>query len=207
MNDYVFHVPQEVYMPAEDSFLIAENMLLKEDELILDMGVGCGILSILAAEKAKKVVAIDINPLALSCSKDNIKRNAVNGNVDLLCGDLFSPLKNEGRFDLILFNAPYLPSKLFTRDSWISYAWVGGINGRQVIDRFLLEASSYLKNTGRILLVQSTLANVNETLKRLKKTEFVPVITARQKLAFFEELVVIQANKQGSPTSKTQLID
>ncbi|MGD8565085.1 MAG: class I SAM-dependent methyltransferase [Candidatus Bathyarchaeota archaeon] len=196
INDHVFHVSKNVYMPAEDSFLIAENMIVEEDELVLDMGVGCGILSILAAEKAKKVIAIDINPLALSCSKDNIKRNAVNDNVDLLCGDLFSPLRNKRRFDLILFNAPYLPSKSFSHDSWISYAWIGGINGRQVIDRFLLEASSYMKNTGRILLVHSTLADVNETFQRLKKNDLVPVIIARKKLAFFEELVVVQANKR-----------
>ncbi|MEM2148161.1 MAG: hypothetical protein QXJ94_06110, partial [Candidatus Bathyarchaeia archaeon] len=51
-NNYVFHVWPEVYEPAEDSFLFAENLNMKNGENVLDMGTGCGILGIVAADKA-----------------------------------------------------------------------------------------------------------------------------------------------------------
>ena len=52
-KDYVFHVDEHVYEPAEDTFLIAEKLKDNEDDVVLDMGTGCGILAVLAAAKAK----------------------------------------------------------------------------------------------------------------------------------------------------------
>ncbi|MDI6690428.1 MAG: methyltransferase, partial [Candidatus Bathyarchaeota archaeon] len=42
--DYVFYVSENVYEPAEDSFLFAENLMVRERDFVLDMGIGCGIL-------------------------------------------------------------------------------------------------------------------------------------------------------------------
>lgn len=49
---YIFHIWQGVYEPAEDSFLFAENLTVQQDEDVLDMGTGCGILGIIAAKKS-----------------------------------------------------------------------------------------------------------------------------------------------------------
>jgi methylase of polypeptide subunit release factors len=68
-NDYVFDVWKDVYEPAEDSFLFAENLKVQEAETVLDMGTGCGILGILASEKASAVVAVDVNPYAKFLSR------------------------------------------------------------------------------------------------------------------------------------------
>ena len=51
-GDYVFDVYEDVYEPAEDTSLFAENIDVKEGELVLDVGTGCGLLGILAAKKA-----------------------------------------------------------------------------------------------------------------------------------------------------------
>jgi len=83
--DYGFHVSGNVYEPAEDSFLFAENLAVKEGEIVLDMGAGCGILGIIAAEKAAKVVAVDINPYAVRCAKENAKLNRVACRQNIFC--------------------------------------------------------------------------------------------------------------------------
>ena len=145
--DYGFHVSGNVYEPAEDSFLFAENLAVKEGEVILDMGAGCGILSIIAAEKAAKVVAVDINPYAIRCAKENAKLNRVADKIFFVQGDLFTPIKIGEKFSLILFNAPYLPSESTEEASWLELAWAGGVTGRQVIDRFICKAPRYLKRT------------------------------------------------------------
>ena len=109
-GDFVFVVDENVYEPAEDSFLFAENLDVKEGERVLDMGTGCGILGILAAKKASSVVAVDVNPHAVHCAQENAKLYNVRSKMDFVQGDLFAPLRKEEKFDVILFNAPYLPA-------------------------------------------------------------------------------------------------
>ena len=62
-NNYFFLVGEHVYEPAEDTYLIADKMSITEDDVVLDMGTGCGVLAVLAAKKAKNVVAVDIIPM------------------------------------------------------------------------------------------------------------------------------------------------
>jgi release factor glutamine methyltransferase len=64
-TNYVFDVYPDVYEPAEDSFIFAENLAVNFGDYVLDMGTGCGILGIVAAEKASHVVAVDLNPKAV----------------------------------------------------------------------------------------------------------------------------------------------
>lgn len=194
-RDYIFHVYENVYEPAEDSFLLAENLALKKDEVVLDMGTGCGILGIIAADKAAKVVMVDINPYAVRCAKENAKLNGVLDKVFFVQGDLFAPINAEEKFDSILFNAPYLPSKPSEDKSWLARAWAGGATGRQVIDRFICEASEYLKENGCILLMQSTLSDVNETLRRFEKNGLKTSIVAKRSLPFFEAIVLVKAER------------
>jgi len=194
-RDYIFHVYENVYEPAEDSFLFAENLAVKKDEVVLDMGTGCGILGIIAADKAAKVVMVDINPYAVQCAKENAKLNGVLDKMLFVQGDLFAPIRVEEKFDSILFNAPYLPSEPFEDISWLGRAWAGGVAGRQVVDRFILEASEYLKENGCIFLMQSTLSDVNETLRRFEKNGLKTSIVAKRSLPFFEAIVLVRAER------------
>ncbi|MDH5449787.1 MAG: class I SAM-dependent methyltransferase [Candidatus Bathyarchaeota archaeon] len=191
-DDCVFHVLEDVYEPAEDTFLLAENLRLNKDEFVLDMGTGCGILAILAARRAREVIATDINPYAVYCAKINAKLNGVERKMNILRGDVFQPIREGKQFDLVLFNTPYLPSEEEDQKPWIEKAWAGGFDGRGLIDRFLLDAPEYLEMDGRILLVQSTLSDVDKTLKTFRKVGLKAKITAREKVAF-ETIVVIEA--------------
>ncbi len=190
---YVFHVWGSVYEPAEDSFMIAENLLVSKGEKVLDMGTGCGILGVVAAEKASLVVSVDINPDAVRCAKENAKINGVAEKMLFINGDLFSMIRPGVKFDLIMFNPPYLPSDIGEDREWIVMAWAGGLNGRAVIDRFLHDVQDYLRIGGRVLLVQSTLADVDMTLKIFEGKGFKARIVEKRNLPFFEVLVLIEA--------------
>jgi release factor glutamine methyltransferase len=192
-SDYVFVVDENVYEPAEDSFLFAENLEVEADESVLDMGTGCGILGILAAEKARGVVAVDVNPYAVRCAKENAVLNNVRGKMIFVQGDLFTWLSEKAFFDVMLFNAPYLPADANEADSWIGRAWAGGVKGRQVIDRFISEVPKHLKRTGRVLLMQSTSANVDETVRRFAEYGLNAEVVADRALPFFETVVLIEA--------------
>jgi release factor glutamine methyltransferase len=188
-----FVVSKHVYEPAEDSFLFAENLDVKQGATVLDVGAGCGLLGILVAKKASTVVAIDINPYAILCTKENARLNNVQDKMFFVRGDLVAPLSRETDFDVILFNAPYLPSDSGEPASWLDRAWDGGVAGRQVIDRFINTVTEHLKKGGQILLMQSTLADVNETIRNFKKHNLTAAILAQRDQPFFETLLLIKA--------------
>ena len=193
-KDDTFIINEHVYEPAEDTFLIAEKMKIKKNDNVLDMGTGCGILAVLAAKIAKKVIAVDINPYAIISAKKNAKINSIGGEIDFRKGDIFQPMKENERFNLILFNSPYLPSEPDDKNSWISKAWSGGKNGRQIIDRFILDVKDFLLPEGRILLVQSSLSNIQKTLETLKNLDFETKVIAHIKVPF-EKIVLIEATR------------
>ncbi len=192
-DNYVFNIYEEVYDPAEDTFLFAENIEIKEGDLILDIGTGCGLLGILAAKKAVRVIAVDFNPFAIRCAKENSAINGVCSKIDFIQASLLKALNSSAKFDLILFNAPYLPSEKGEDSSWIGRAWAGGANGREVVDQFIFEASLHLKPQGRILLMQSTLTGVEITIRKFIEHGLKACVKVEQKLPFFETLTLVEA--------------
>ena len=191
---YIFDVWENVYEPAEDSFLFAENLIVEKGAYVLDVGTGCGILGILAAEKAAAVLAVDLNPYAIRCAKENSALNSVGNKMAFMQADLLTAFDENTTFDLILFNAPYLPAAEREAETWIGRSWAGGANGRQVIDRFISQAQLHLKISGRVLLMQSTLANVEETICKFGEHNLEARVKAERKLPFFETLTLIEAS-------------
>ena len=185
-----FQTCEKVYEPAEDTFLLAENLKVKKTDRLLEIGTGTGIIAIIASKITENVIAVDINKYAVECALKNSDINQ--SNIDVRLGDLFDPVKND-KFDIILFNTPYLPTNEEERiDDELEAAWDGGPDGRAVINRFIEEVSDHLSPCGRVQLVQSSLSNVEETVGRLMEKGFNVSITASERF-FFEEVVVLTA--------------
>jgi release factor glutamine methyltransferase len=196
VNNYIFEVWKEVYEPAEDSLLFAENMKATPGSNVLDIGTGCGVLGVLAAKSADEVLSSDINPYAVRCAKENAVRNNTDGKMFFLQGDLFNPMGFDSKFDLVTFNAPYLPLESIDQFSWLEKAWDGGPRGRKIIDRFLEEVHGHLKKGGHVMLMQSNLCGITETLRVLKKHNLKPSVVAERNLPFFETISLIQGSRQ-----------
>jgi len=170
-----------MYHPAEDSFILSESIkkyLEKKGKSfkILDMGTGSGI----QAETCKSlgfnnILAADIDSASLEYVKNKVKVKTIKSN-------LFSKIKN--KFDLILFNPPYLPEHEHDKEKDTS----GGKKGDETIIKFLNQAKSHLTKDGEILLLSSSLTPNKEINKIIKK--YYKKKKLSEKKLFFEILEV-----------------
>jgi release factor glutamine methyltransferase len=95
--------------------------------------------------------------------------------------DVFAQVN--GKFDLALFNPPYLPSEVV-----LDRAVDGGPNGLALTRKFLKDLPTRLKDKGRGLLLLSSLNNPTEVISEYAEFSF-EVLATRQ--VFFEELQVL----------------
>ncbi|MDR1818957.1 MAG: methyltransferase [Methanobrevibacter sp.] len=197
MGNFKIETNPNVYEPSDDSYLLAENLIIEEGDEVLEIGTGSGIIAIKASILAKSVLATDINYDALKLAEKNIRMNEIE-NIELCFGNLFEPVKNK-KFDLILFNPPYLPTNEddILEDN-LNYAFDGGIDGMKTINPFLNQVKNHLKSDGKVQMIQSSLSKIQETINKLEKSGFTVEITARERF-FFEKIVLITGilkNKQ-----------
>ncbi len=189
MGKFEIETDEMVYIPSDDTFLLAENLEIKEGQSVLEIGTGSGLVSMYASLLTDDVTATDINYNALELAEKNFKLNNID-TIRLEFGDLFEPVKNE-KFDVILFNTPYLPTDSDDIiDGDLNYAFDGGLNGRKVIDLFLNEVKNHLNDGGIVQLIQSSLSDNDETLNRLDDLGFIAEI-AKKEHYFFEDIVLI----------------
>ncbi len=187
--DFIINTHENVYVPAEDSYLLAENLEIEKGKSVLEIGTGSGIVAMYASKLTDKVTATDINFDAITLAESNFKANKID-NIELLFGNLFEPVKDR-KFDVILFNTPYLPTeKGEVIDDNLNYAFDGGLNGRKVIDLFLNEVTNHLNEGGIVQLIQSSLSDNDETLNKLDELGFIAEI-AKKEHYFFEDIVLI----------------
>lgn len=148
----------EIYQPAEDSYLMSRILKERVPSLIkrnpnlkfLEIGTGSGIhlnTAFSCGVKRENIFSSDIN-------KDAVNHcNSLGFNC--IYSDLFKNIS--GKYDLIIFNPPYLPQD--SREPKGSrVATTAGKRGNEIILRFLKEAKNYLEKDGRIFLITSSLS-------------------------------------------------
>lgn len=191
MGKYEIKTDDLVYKPAEDTFLLAENLQINKNNTVLEIGTGSGLVALYAREKSDKITVSDINFNALEIAEENFKNNGID-DIELVFGNLYEPFKNR-KFDVILFNTPYLPTEdedIINDD--LNYAFDGGVDGRKVIDPFLCGLKKHLNEHGKVQMIQSSLSNIEKTFEILENEGFICEITKKQHF-FFEDVVLITA--------------
>lgn len=182
----------KIYRPSDDSYLLSEvinnylkNKNIKKDIKILDMGSGGGFQAQTCKELGfKKILCTDINKKAIEHLKKQ-KFNAIHS-------DLFSNINKNEKFDLIIFNPPYLPEdKREPEDSRANTT--AGKKGYEIIIKFLKQAKNYLSEKGSILLLFSSFSQPKIIIKKAEDLGYNLKELSAKKL-FFEELFVYEIN-------------
>ena len=143
---------QETIACFQDGLKAIKKHLPKRAE-VLEVGSGSGCLTLLAAQELGdlevKIHASDLLPEAVATTRYNLSRcSNYSGLIHLLSpGDLFDSVPKGHRFDLIIFNAPWVVSRARNRSELAIHD-----EGQRIVGRFFDSVPEYLKPDGRILL-------------------------------------------------------
>lgn len=132
---------------------------------VVDVGCGTGALGAAIAARVPdaEVWGTDIDPAAVECARTNLAPDGGLGKIDLrggrvLQGDLYDPLPHELVFDVIVANAPYVPSDQIrnmppeARDHEHHVALDGGADGLDIQRRVILQAPKRLAPSGVLII-------------------------------------------------------
>lgn len=126
-----------------------------------DIGTGSGAIACALATRhpTLEVLAIDAGEAALAVAAGNVRANRLRDRVELMLGDLASPLVARGiTVDLLVANLPYLPSPLIPSLAPEVARWEprlaldGGPDGLDVIRRLVAQAPAVLAPGAWLLL-------------------------------------------------------
>jgi hypothetical protein len=135
-------VDRDHVMGVTGSSINLANLTIRRPlDLTLDLGSGCGFQSLFAARHSSRVIATDINPVAVGFTRFNARLNGVD-NVECREGSFMEPVVGES-FDLIVSNPPFVispDSKLLFRDS--------GMRGDGLSKKVLAEVAGALHDGG-----------------------------------------------------------
>lgn len=189
----------KVYKPSDDTFLAAiavEGLLAKmkgKGIRVLDIGTGTGALGLAAGTNGRvtKITFGDINSNAVKLAQKNYLKNKklIGAKCDFVKMDLFQ--KAKGKYDLIIFNTPYLPKDENSNTKILSKAWEGGEGGIETTIRFLGGLKKHLTKNGKAVIVVSSFGNLKELRREIIKRGFKSRMIARKHL-FFEDIIVMQ---------------
>lgn len=150
-----------VFVPRQRTQLLVREAaaLTRPGSVVVDLCCGAGAIgAAIAASAAVDLHAADIDPRSVSCAKRNLAGiGAVHE------GDLYAALPTAlaGRVDLLVVNAPYVPSDALellppeARTHEPTHALDGGLDGLDVQRRVLDGAGSWLAPSGHLLMETS----------------------------------------------------
>lgn len=159
-------ITRDVLIPRSDTEVMAQAAVkLFEGRngrpRILDLcaGSGCVGVSLAVHMPGARVVLVDNDPKALALCRRNAEKNRLEARVMCIGADVTQPPPMlMGRFDLIVCNAPYIPTAEIetldpsVRDHEPYHALDGGEDGLDIIRPVISLWKSVLKDRGTIML-------------------------------------------------------
>lgn len=154
-----FKVTPDVLIPRDETEILvrkAMEFILQEDlKEVLDIGTGSGCIACTIAHKTDAtVLGVDISSDALRVALDNVTRLGINNRAVFRKSDLFSKVREEEKFDMIISNPPYIPLGTILSDE-VNYepriALFADENGLRFYREIVEQAPEFLKPNGRLL--------------------------------------------------------
>lgn len=162
-----FRVTPDVLIPRPETEHLVVRLLDiakaagKETSLsIADVGVGSGIIAVVAAKRLTnaRVTAIDESRAAIEVARGNAETHGVAERIEWIESDLFAAVPADQSFDIIASNPPYISEAEYqqlsktVKDFEPRSALVAGPHGTEVIEHLIPQAAERLNPGGWLLM-------------------------------------------------------
>lgn len=111
---------KSLYTFTSDSVVLANFVKTKAKDVAVEIGAGCGVISILvqAKNKLKSITAFEIQEKMASLCKKNIELNNLQDKIELICDDVknFKKYISPASVDVVFSNPPFYKTTNFKQD-------------------------------------------------------------------------------------------
>lgn len=166
----------------------AGRPLARAGAVVVDLCCGSGAVgaALIAALDRVELHAVDIDPAAVRCAR----RNVAAGGGRVYEGDLYAPLPStlQGRIDVLVANAPYVPTEAIgmlppeARFHEPQGALDGGADGLDIQRRVIAAAPLWLAPGGH-LLIETGEHQAPQTAEAVARHGLVPHVTGSEELS------------------------
>jgi len=96
------------YRFSLDAPLLADFIKLKKSDVLLELGAGTGVISLLLSTKNfKNIIAVEIQKSLVDLARRNVKINNQEGRISIVESDICT-FQSQKKFDVIYSNPPYI---------------------------------------------------------------------------------------------------
>lgn len=191
----IVHQPKFGYRFAIDSLLLADHVLVKPKQTVMELGIGVGATSLALAYKYPDLLihGIELQEEAFELLTKNVAENGWTDRFTLYNGNLKDRLAPGHFYDHVIMNPPFYDSKSYT-ESIHSHKTISHQETAARLKDWIDEAYRLLKSRGYIVIVH-TAPRCNEILQELHRfggIELFPVFTKQNEPG---KRVIIRARK------------
>lgn len=207
-NNYKIIQNPQKFCFGMDAVLLSGFSLVKEDEEVMDLGTGTGIIPILleAKTRGKHFVGLEIQEESVDMAKRSVQLNHLEDKIDIVCGDIkkASEIFGKAKFDVVTSNPPYMDDThgILNPDT------PKAIARHEICCNFkevVREASALLKPGGRFYMVHrprrlvELIRNLSESGLEPKRMKYVHPFMDKE-----ANMVLIEAIKGGKPLMRVE---
>lgn len=160
-----FIVNDDVLIPRDETeILIREtNKEIFKGAKILDIGTGSGVIPCMVGKYSKEknldveILGVDISNAAIHIALDNVKKLNLIRTCIFRKSDIFSNVRADEKFDIIVSNPPYIPKKMYeTIQDEVKFEPYNALftsddKGLYFYKKIIADAPKFLKKGGFIL--------------------------------------------------------
>jgi len=159
----------QVFAPTHTSREVADGMIIRPGETVIDIGCGSGVLSFVAARLgARKVYGTDLNREAIEFAALNAERLGLAESVEFRAGSLFEPLEGI-RADVVIGDVSGIPDEFAAETDWFPGGFSGGPSGAEVPVAMLEASRNHMLPGGRLYLPTGSIQDENAVLRAARR--------------------------------------
>jgi tRNA1(Val) A37 N6-methylase TrmN6 len=103
------------YRYSQDSLQLTDFVLIKRNDEVIDLGIGCGVMTLILAHRGlgKRIVGVEFQKELVDLSRRSVKINGFEEKIEIIKGDIrkINSLFPPASFDYVITNPPYIETR------------------------------------------------------------------------------------------------